>query len=225
MPRTAWEGYGRFCPLARALDVVGERWSLVIIQELQKRTLRHGELHRRLPGIGTSALSDRLRKLEAAGVVERQAGTVGDGVRYGLTERGRALEPALAALREWGVQFLVDPFADGGEEHRFDVRYVDGADQIPDGEFELTVAGEPAAFAFSGGELNQRPGPAPSPELTIEADASFLRRWARGDADWAAGREDGSVRVAGPEASWTHWLAASGYLLRYPLERDEADGE
>jgi len=225
MPRTPWEGYGRFCPLARALDVIGERWTLVIVQELQKRAMRYGELQGRLPGIGTSALSDRLRKLETAGVVERRAGAVGGGVRYGLTERGRALEPALAALREWGVQFLVDPSADGGSEHRFDVRYVEGAERIPDGDFELTVAGEPAAFAFSGGALTQHPGPAPAPELTIDTDASFMRRWARGDADWDGGRADGSVRVAGSEASWTHWLAASGYLLRYPPDPERADGE
>ena len=225
MPRTAWEGYERFCPLARALDVVGERWALVIVQELQKRTLRYGELQRRLPGIGTSALSDRLRKLEAAGVVERLAGAVGDGVRYSLTERGHALEPALAALREWGVQFLVDPSADGATEHRFNVRYVDGAEQIPDGDFELTVAGTAAAFAFSGGELRQRSGQAGSPEITIDTDASFMRRWARGDADWEGGRSDGSVRVAGSESSWTHWLAASGYLMRYPPEPDGADDE
>jgi hypothetical protein len=123
------------------------------------------------------------------------------------------------------VQFLVDPSADGGTEHRFDLRYVEGADEIPDGDFELTVAGKPAAFAFGGGELNQRSGLAPAPEITIETDASFMRRWARGDIDWEGGRADGSVRVAGSEASWTHWLAASGYLLRYPPERDGADGE
>lgn len=63
MPRNAWTGYGRFCPLARALDVVGERWTLVIVQELLKRPSRYSDLASRLPGIGTSVLADRLRKL------------------------------------------------------------------------------------------------------------------------------------------------------------------
>ena len=87
MPPGPWTGYGRFCPLARALDVVGERWSLVIIQELLKRPSRYGELQARLPGIGSSVLADRLRRLEQAGVVARQPGAVGAGVLYALTDR------------------------------------------------------------------------------------------------------------------------------------------
>ena len=61
MPRNAWTGYQRFCPLARGLDVLGERWTLVIVQELMTSAARYGELHRRLPGVGTSVLADRLR--------------------------------------------------------------------------------------------------------------------------------------------------------------------
>jgi DNA-binding HxlR family transcriptional regulator len=72
MPRTPWAGYGRFCPLSRSLDVIGERWTLVIVQELMKRPSRYGELNRRLPGIGTTVLAERLRKLETSGLVERQ---------------------------------------------------------------------------------------------------------------------------------------------------------
>ena len=113
MPRSAWTGYGRFCPLARALDVVGERWTLVIVQELLKRSSRYSELARRLPGIGTNVLADRLRKLEAAGVVERIPGPVGEGVTYALTDRGTGLSDALEALRRWGVSYLTDPAADG----------------------------------------------------------------------------------------------------------------
>src|SRR6516225_3852570 len=109
VPKNAWTGYGRFCPLARALDVVGDRWTLVIVQELLKRSRRYSDLVRRLPGIGTTVLADRLRKLEAAGVVERQPRGVGEGVEYALTERGLALDRALDALRRWGVVYLTDP--------------------------------------------------------------------------------------------------------------------
>jgi DNA-binding HxlR family transcriptional regulator len=215
VPAAPWNGYGRFCPLARALDAVGERWTLVIVQELQKRQMRYGELAARLPGIGTSVLADRLRKLETGGVVERMAGHVGEGVTYRLTDRGRALEPALSALREWGAELLFDPLADGGSEQHFDIRYVNGAERIPDGSFELTVDGKPSALEFADGRLTQRPGVAVGRELAIDTDMAFLRRWARGELDWDDGISSGEVRVSGPSGAWEHWLAASGYLLEY----------
>lgn len=221
MPRRPWEGYERFCPLARALDVVGERWTLVIVQELQKRSMRYRELRRRLPGIGTSVLADRLRTLEAAGVVERRAGAVGDGVRYGLTDRGRALEPALRALREWGAEFLFDPAADGASAHSFDVAYVDGVEEVPDRIFELTVGRAPTTLTFGDGVLTQRPGPAVNAQMTIGTDMGFLRRWAAGELDWGDGIADGSVRVGGARDLWVDWLAASGYLPHYPPEEDD----
>jgi DNA-binding HxlR family transcriptional regulator len=224
VPRTPWKGYERFCPLSRALDVAGERWTLVIVQELLKRSMRYGELSGRLPGIGTSVLADRLRKLEAAGVVERRAGAVGDGVLYELTDRGRALEPALRALREWGVQFLFDPAADGAAEHEFDLRYVDGVERIPDGAFQVAVDGEPTELVFRSGRLTQRTGAAAAPEIAIDTDRGFLRRWAGGELDWDDGRAAGAVRVEGPDRSWIHWLAASGYLLRYPPDEEAPDG-
>ncbi len=223
MPRTPWTGYGRFCPLARALDVVGERWTLVIVQELQKRSMRYGELARRLPGIGTSVLADRLRKLEAAGVIERRAGAVGDGVDYELTDRGRALEPALRELRAWGADLLFDPTAEGATEHRFDIRYVDGAERIPDGSFELRLDGSTTAFEFSRATLTQRPGAAAAPEMLLETSMAFLRHWARGDVDWDDGLASGEVRREGSEGAWQHWLAASGYLLRYPPAEEVGD--
>jgi DNA-binding HxlR family transcriptional regulator len=191
---------------------------LVIVQELQKRSMRYGDLTKRLPGIGTSALADRLRKLEAAGIVERRAGVVGEGVTYELTDRGRELEPALRALREWGAEFLFDPAADGATEQRFDLRYVEGFERIADGTFQVTADGNPTALDFSDGLLVQRPGAAAEPELAIDTDAAFLRRWARGEVEWDDGLRSGDVRVKGPRSSWVHWLAASGYLLDPPRE-------
>ena len=224
MPRQTWAGYERFCPLARALDVVGERWSLVIVQELQKRSMRYGELQRRLPGIGTSALADRLRKLETAGVLDRRAGPVGESTRYELTERGHSLEPALRALREWGAEFLFDPSADGAAEHTFDLGYVDGVEQIPDGEFQVTVDSRPTTLTFSHGELKQHAGAAANAAATIDTGMSFLTRWAAGTVDWETGVQQGDVQVKGPNDAWVHWLAASGYLTRYPpAAEDQAD--
>src|SRR5438045_2891914 len=155
MPPSAWTGYGRFCPLARALDVVGERWTLVVVQELLKRPSRYGDLAGRLPGIGTSVLADRLRKLEAAQVVERVPGPVGEGVVYALTDRGRGLSDALEALRRWGVAYLTDPTADGVPHHEFDLHYVAGIDALHDAEFGLVVDGKPTTLRFSRGHLDQ----------------------------------------------------------------------
>lgn len=215
MPRQPWTGYGRFCPLARSLDLVGERWTLVIVQELLKRPSRYSALLDRLPGIGTSVLADRLRRLQAAGILTRRAGAVGEGVLYELTERGRALEEPLRALRQWGVRFLFDPTADGGAEQRFDVSYVEGIDQLADGEYELIVDDKPSTLWFSDGLLHQAAHPATSPGLVIDTTTSFLERWAAGDVDWDDGVAAGDVTVDGPGEQWQRWLAATGYALRY----------
>ena len=215
MPPTAWTGYGRFCPLARALDVAGERWTLVIVQELLKRPSRYGELARRLPGIGSTVLADRLRKLEAAGVAERVPGPVGEGVTYALTDRGTGLSDALEALRRWGVSYLTDPAADGAASHEFDVHYVEGIDALPDAELGLVVDGRPTTLRFSRGRLNQAPGEPADPLLTVRTSGAFMDRWAAGTATWDDGRATGEVTLDGPARHWDTWLAATGYLLAH----------
>ena len=124
MPSKPWSGYGGL-RLSRALDVIGERGTLVIVQELLKQPRRYGALLDRLPGISTSVLADRLRRLERAGV-GREPGAVGAGVVYALTARGQDLEEALRALRRWGAGFLADPAADGSAQQSYDVTYVAG---------------------------------------------------------------------------------------------------
>src|SRR5258708_16452828 len=143
MPSRPWSGYGRFCPLSRALDVIGERWTLVIVQELLKQPRRYGALLDRLPGISTSVLADRLRRLERAGVVAREPGAVGAGVVYALTARGQELEEALRALRRGGAGFLADPTADRSAQQRFDVTYGEGIQAPADGQVQLVVDDRP----------------------------------------------------------------------------------
>jgi DNA-binding HxlR family transcriptional regulator len=89
--------------LAAALDIVGERWTLLIVRELLRAPRRYGELLEALPGIGTNLLVNRLRDLEAAGVVGRVLAPAPQStVVYELTDRGRALKPTINALNAWG---------------------------------------------------------------------------------------------------------------------------
>ena len=222
MPKSAWTGYARFCPLARALDAVGDRWTLVILQELMKRSSRYAELARRLPGIGTSVLADRLRGLESAGLVEREVGAVGAGVRYAVTERGLGLEDTLAALRRWGVTYLIDPSADGVGRHSYDIRYVDAIDELEDGEFGLVVDGRPSVLRYSRGRLNHTAGEPTDSLLTVSTTGEFMDRWAAGTSTWDDGLDSGEVHVIGPRKHWHRWLAATGYLLAYQREGHDA---
>ena len=166
----------------------------------------------RLPGISTSVLADRLRRLERAGVVAREPGPVGAGVTYVLTPRGRELDEALGALRRWGVAFLADPAADGSAQQSFDVTYVDGIQALADGQFQLVVDDRTTTLHFTTGRLRQEPGAAPGAELIVRTSSAFLDRWAAGEASWDDGRARGEVITEGPPAAWPRWLAATGYL-------------
>ncbi|HWB46083.1 MAG TPA: helix-turn-helix domain-containing protein [Hyphomicrobiaceae bacterium] len=96
--------YGQRCPVARALDVVGERWSLLILRDLMRKgPLRFQALEAGLPGIAPNTLSARLKALEAQGVIApRLYETHPPRYEYVLTPKGDALQPVLKALRAWG---------------------------------------------------------------------------------------------------------------------------
>ncbi len=98
--------YTQFCGLARALDTIGDRWSLLIVRELLVEPRRYAELHRRLPGVASNLLTDRLRAMESAGVIERRLGDPQDGVRYRLTPWGEALREPIDALIRWSTPLM-----------------------------------------------------------------------------------------------------------------------
>ena len=99
--------YSQYCAVARALDVVGERWTLLIVRELFFRDSRYSDLQDALPGIATNLLAERLRQLEAEGIIERyEAPSPVRATVYRLTTRGRELGPVLQALVIWGTPLL-----------------------------------------------------------------------------------------------------------------------
>lgn len=107
--------YGQNCALARAADLIGERWTLLLIRDLLVAPRRFNELQDSLRGMGSNLLAKRLRDLEAGGLIERPEH---GARRYALTARGRALEPAVLALIRWGL--LHGPENRDGDHHRDD---------------------------------------------------------------------------------------------------------
>lgn len=99
--------YGQYCGLARALDVVGDRWNLLIVRELLIGPARYGELRDGLSGIATNLLTDRLRDLETAGVVERRLSDGSAAITYALTPWGAQLREAINALIRWSTPLMV----------------------------------------------------------------------------------------------------------------------
>lgn len=97
--------YGQYCPMARALEVLGDRWTLLIVRDLLSGPLHFNELERGLPGISRTLLSQRLRWLQQAGLLDRHGGATGRAVTYELTLAGRDLQPVVNALVEWGAQW------------------------------------------------------------------------------------------------------------------------
>src|ERR671918_691807 len=99
--------YGQYCGLARALDVVGDRWNLLIVRQLLMAPARYRELLDGLPGVASNLLTDRLRDLETAGVVERRLAEEGNAVVYALTPWGAELREPIEGLIRWSTPLMV----------------------------------------------------------------------------------------------------------------------
>ncbi len=106
----AMRSYGQFCALAKALDLIGDRWTLLIVRELMARgRARYTEIRAGLPGIASNLLAERLRELEITGIVEREEAPPPVATAlYSLTVRGQALRPVLRELGRWGAPLLAE---------------------------------------------------------------------------------------------------------------------
>ncbi|MBE1603373.1 winged helix-turn-helix transcriptional regulator [Actinopolymorpha pittospori] len=155
--------YAQFCPLAKALDILGERWTLLIIRELLAGPKRYTDLRAGLAGLATDLLATRLRELRAHGLVERRdlppptPATV-----YELTERGRALRPAILELARWGRPLLREAAHDAlpdsalvlGLEAAFHAAAAVGVDET----YDIEVDGQRVAVRVRNGTLTVLPG-------------------------------------------------------------------
>ncbi len=99
--------YGQYCGLARSLELVGDRWNLLIVRQLLLAPARYRDLIDGLPGIATNLLADRLRELESAGVIERRLAGEGSVVEYALTPWGAELRQPIESLIRWSTPLMV----------------------------------------------------------------------------------------------------------------------
>jgi DNA-binding HxlR family transcriptional regulator len=166
--------YEQFCGLAKALDIVGDRWTLLIVRELLAcGPARYTDLRNGLPGIATNLLASRLRELEKAGVVRREEAPPPVATTlFTLTERGAALRPALLALGEWGVPLLAEaPESDAFCAHwlAFPVElfFRDREPAGPPLAIQIDVGGESVVVEAAAGTLRTRRGRAEKPDAVL----------------------------------------------------------
>jgi DNA-binding HxlR family transcriptional regulator len=175
--------YGQYCGLAAALDIVGERWTLLIMRELLISPARFSQITENLPGIGPNLLTDRLRFLTERGLIESSP-VPGDarGKQYRLTSLGEALRPSLLALARWGLKFVTDEDAAFGTSRAawgfLAVQAMVDQNQLPDIDesYEFRMGGETFHLEVARGRVTARRGAADNPALVVSTDAAtFIR--------------------------------------------------
>ena len=199
--------YNQYCAVAKALDVVGDRWTLLIIRELLLRGgCRYTDLQHGLPGIATNLLGDRLKDLEDEGLVRRELAPPPVATTlYRLTEAGQELQPVLASLGRWGARFMPDPTGD--EVFRAHWLAFPVTEFLHDGDpagapvvIEVRTGDQPAVIELRGGAVTTHLGSAPSADLVLEGDAPAVLVLLSGmlsltDARARGLRTEGSVDV------------------------------
>jgi DNA-binding HxlR family transcriptional regulator len=203
--------YDQFCATARALDSVGDRWTLLIVRELLGGPRRYTDLHADLPGVSTDVLASRLKDMEQTGLVlRRKLPPPSAASVYELTARGHGLRAVLASLAEWGAPALAERRpTDAVRAHWFALPLLgvltglaqEGVLEVrlDEGEFHLHVGG--GAGAVLPGAETYGPvygyGPADRPDARIVLDAGVCLELAQGGVTLAEAVKDGRVEVFG----------------------------
>jgi DNA-binding HxlR family transcriptional regulator len=223
-------GYGQYCAVATALDVVGERWTLLIVRDLFLGPKRYTDLRAGLPGIATDLLTARLRTLESAGLVQRRTlPKPAPATVYELTDRGRLLGPALGALAQVGFAFLGDPDDDTHlppERLVLALRAAYDATAVPDhrATYELHLDDELFVIAVNGERINVARGSTPHADLTLRTDPITLIRLLRRAAAPDDALRSGALQLEGHPEALNHFLAAFALARREPQGADTASG-
>jgi DNA-binding HxlR family transcriptional regulator len=208
--------YGDRCGIARALDIVGERWALLVVRELLLGPKRFTDLRAGLPHVGPDILAQRLRELEQSGIVRRGTLPPPAGSRiYELTERGHELEPIVVALGRFGS---VAPFPPGEAQIGVDAvvialksLFAAGAADGLSASYELRLGEQSFRIDVADGRIEAVRGSAEAPEATIETDPGTLASILWHGRKLEEARRAGDIAIAGDRK------AVTGFVGLFPL--------
>jgi DNA-binding HxlR family transcriptional regulator len=190
--------YGQYCAVAKALDLIGDRWNLLIARELLLcGACRYTDLLHGLPGIATNLLADRLRELEQAGIVSREDAPPPIATTlFRLTPRGEQLKSVLVELGRWGTPLMAEPA--GGDAFRnhwlafpVELYLSDQAPHRPPVTIELRTGEEPVTLETVDGRVRTRPGPANKPDLILAGTPQLILGVLTGRLDLGAAEARG----------------------------------
>lgn len=202
---TERKSYGQFCGLARSLDHVGDRWTLLVIRELLLAPQTFRELQARLAGISPTLLTARLRDLVLDGLVTRSdAPQRSPAVAYELTPAGRDLEPAILALISWGTRWM----STGPGDDRVEAAWsplalralLEAQPASREGVLQLSVSGQPVTITARAGRRTVTAGSADRADAFVELDLPQVLAVASGQA---------TLRSTGGRVSGRHRTAAA----------------
>lgn len=187
------------CGIARAMGVIGDRWAVLVVRELMFGPRRFAQLRTGLPGISPNVLSQRLRDLEASGVLRRAVLDESAAVTaYELTTRGRALEPILIELGRWGSRAQNTSKNDlSVSAMMFSYKTVFDPERAFDGTYAVRVDGEAFTVTVRGRDIEVRRGIDESADVVLQTDMPTLRAVSFGRESAAAAEKAGRLQITG----------------------------
>ena len=203
--------YGDQCGVARSLDVVGERWALLIVRELLLGPKRFNDLLAGLPGASPNVISQRLRELSGAGVIrQRDLGPPARVRVYELTDWGRELEPVILHLGQWGTHAPLPEGAGWGLDSLLLALQATADPAVVNGRYEMRIGPDIVTVDGTSGSVRLRRGTADPPQATLTTDAGTLHDVTLGMRSIADAVKSGDLRLDGDPGAVT---GLTGLLL------------
>lgn len=196
--------YDQFCAVARALDHVSERWTLLLVRNLMLGPRRYSDLMTELPGITTNLLAARLRAMEASGLVARQAGPP---ARYELTALGAALEPVVVELGRWGANFMDQPRRGDTTNVGWGLlslkrRYRGGVRAVVEFGVQERDGARRFELSFEDAHLHVKERAAVRPQLVVTGALEAFQAWLFKGVAASRLQGDGQLAVDGDPVVW-----------------------